>query len=102
MSFGEGARISQRRMAAQRRGRTPKQVMNELQVAEAQRLMAAGTPLRDVAALAGFAHRSHFTSRFKMLTPTTPSRWLRGHRGRPALPAGADARSRVSVPARFC
>jgi AraC-like DNA-binding protein len=67
-------------------GRTPKAVMTELQIAEAQRLMAAGTPLRDVAALTGFAHQSHFTSRFKMLTLTTPSRWVRGHRGRPALP----------------
>ena len=67
-------------------GRTPKAVIAELQVAEAQRLMAAGTPLRDVAALSGFAHQSHFTSRFKMLTLTTPSRWLRGHRDRPALP----------------
>ena len=67
-------------------GRTPKAVITELQVAEAQRLMAAGTPLKRVAALAGFAHQSHFTSRFKQLTLTTPSRWLRGHRGRPALP----------------
>jgi AraC-like DNA-binding protein len=67
-------------------GRTPKAVMNELQVAEAQRLMSAGTPLREVAFMVGFAHQSHFTSRFKMLTLTTPSRWLRGHRGRPALP----------------
>jgi AraC-like DNA-binding protein len=52
----------------------------------AQRLVAAGTPLRDVAALAGFAHPSHFTSRFKMMTLTTPSRWVRGQRDRPALP----------------
>ena len=67
-------------------GRTPKQVRSELQVAEAQRLMAAGTPLREIAALAGFSHQSHFASRFKMLTLTTPSRWVRGHRDRPALP----------------
>ena len=66
-------------------GRTPKQVITELQIAEAQRLMAAGTPLKDVARLIGFAHQTHFTHRFKLLTLTTPARWLRGHRGRPAL-----------------
>ena len=67
-------------------GRTTKQVMTELQVEEAKRLMAAGTPLSEIAPLAGFAHQSHFTDRFKRLTLTTPARWLRGHRGRPALP----------------
>src|SRR5688572_11375245 len=67
-------------------GRTPKQVITELQIAEAQRLMSAGTPVRDVAFMTGFAHQSHFMSRFKLMTLTTPARWLRGHRGRPALP----------------
>src|SRR5688500_16224387 len=57
----------------------------ELQVAEAQRLLLAGTTARDIARMSGFAHPSHFTHRFKLMTLTSPARWLRGHRGRPAL-----------------
>lgn len=71
-------------------GRTPKQVITKLQVAEAQRLMAAGTPLKDIARKTGFAHQSHLTTRFKQITLTTPARWARGHRGRPALPPPAS------------
>jgi hypothetical protein len=61
----------------------------ELQIAEAQHPMAAGTPLKHVAPPAGFAHQSHFTSRFKLMILTNSARWLRGHRGhrgRAALP----------------
>ena len=56
-------------------GKTPKQVIAELQVKEAQRLMLAGMPLRDVAKLAGFSHQAHFTARFKQCTGLTPSNW---------------------------
>ena len=58
------------------------QKVSKLQVAEAQRLMAAGTPLRDVAALAGFAHQSHFVSRFR-----------RGFRQSASAPRAADQRT---------
>jgi AraC-like DNA-binding protein len=58
-------------------GKTPKQVLTELQIAEAQRLVLAGKPLPDVARRTGFAHQSHLTYRFKMFVGKTPDRWLR-------------------------
>ena len=59
-------------------GRTPKAVQSELQIEQAKRLMAdADVPLVEIAARCGFAHQSHFTSRFRDLVGTTPARWRR-------------------------
>lgn len=52
-------------------GRTPKRVITELQVAEAQRLMAGGAKLGAIAARFGFSHQAHFTHRFKQLIART-------------------------------
>ena len=65
-------------------GKTPKQMMNELQVAEVQRLILAGEPLARAADKAGFAHQAHMTGRFKQLVGTTPLRWLKANGGRRA------------------
>ena len=59
-------------------GRTPKAVMTEMQIEHAKALMLEGkVELPEVAKRCGFAHQSHFTSRFKLLVGQTPSRWLR-------------------------
>jgi AraC-like DNA-binding protein len=59
-------------------GITPKHLLLEFQVHIAKNLLATGTEsLRQVASLAGFAHQSHFTSRFKQATGLTPLKWQR-------------------------
>ena len=56
--------------------KTPKQVLVELQIAEAQKLMLAGVPLAKAAKRAGFAQQSHLSTRFKKVTGLTPGQWL--------------------------
>src|SRR5688572_17988480 len=64
------------RLFRQHFGKTPKQVMVELQIAEAQKLMLAGVPLAKAAKRAGFAQQSHLSTRFKKVTGLTPGQWL--------------------------
>lgn len=64
------------RMFRQAFAKTPKQVMVELQIAEAQKLMLDGVPLAKVAKRAGFAQQSHLSTRFKHITGQTPRQWL--------------------------
>jgi AraC family transcriptional regulator len=40
-------------------------------------LLAREKDLIDIAADCGFAHQSHFTSRFKQATGLTPTKWRR-------------------------
>ena len=61
-------------------GQTPKQVMTELQVAEAQRLLLGGAALAEAASAVGFAHPSHMAMRFKQVVGVPPRRWLKGAR----------------------
>ena len=61
-------------------GKTAKQVMLELQVAEAQRLLLSGVAPETAARSVGFAHQSHMTQRFKKVVGTSPGRWLRESR----------------------
>lgn len=68
-------------------GRTAKRAMAELQIGEAQRLLKRGLTPRQVAKRLGFAHQSHFTSRFKQFTGTTPRRWMRATADVPVAPA---------------
>jgi AraC-like DNA-binding protein len=59
-------------------GLTPKQYLLECQIHEAKTQLLART--KDLAVIArdcGFAHQSHFTSRFKQATGLTPTRWRR-------------------------
>jgi AraC-like DNA-binding protein len=59
-------------------GITPKHYLFDCQVAESKRRLAADEmELRDIADLCGFAHQSHFTSRFKQATGLTPTQWRR-------------------------
>ncbi|HEV2295711.1 MAG TPA: AraC family transcriptional regulator [Tepidisphaeraceae bacterium] len=64
------------RLFRRRFGKTPKQLLVELQIEEAKRLMLAGNRPADAARLAGFSHQSHLTSRFKCVTGATPKQWL--------------------------
>jgi AraC-like DNA-binding protein len=59
-------------------GITPKHLLLECQIHEAKSQLIAGTKeLSQIAADCGFAHQSHFTSRFKQATGLTPTRWRR-------------------------
>jgi AraC-like DNA-binding protein len=59
-------------------GITPKHYIFDCQIGEAKRRLSAGDmDLRQLAEHCGFAHQSHFTSRFKQATGLTPTRWRR-------------------------
>jgi AraC-like DNA-binding protein len=59
-------------------GQTPKHFLLACQIQLAKRrLMERKAPLAEIASECGFAHQSHFTSRFKQATGLTPTRWRR-------------------------
>lgn len=59
-------------------GLTPKQYLLDCQIQEAKtELLAQEKELAQIARECGFAHQSHFTSRFKQATGLTPTRWRR-------------------------
>jgi AraC-like DNA-binding protein len=59
-------------------GMTPKQYMLACQIHRAKRdLLSGQKELAVIAKECGFAHQSHFTSRFKQATGLTPTRWRR-------------------------
>jgi AraC-like DNA-binding protein len=59
-------------------GLTPKHYLLACQIYDAKSQLVAGTkPLPEIATDCGFAHQSHFTSRFKQTTGLTPTRWRR-------------------------
>ncbi len=59
-------------------GLTPKQFLLECQIHEAKtELVGRVKELAQIARGCGFAHQSHFTSRFKQATGYTPTRWRR-------------------------
>jgi AraC-like DNA-binding protein len=59
-------------------GITPKHFLLECQIHEAKGdLLAGKKELSRIASECGFAHQSHFTSRFKQAAGLTPTRWRR-------------------------
>jgi AraC-like DNA-binding protein len=59
-------------------GLTPKHFLLECQINQAKvELLARKKELAQIATDCGFAHQSHFTSRFKQATGLTPTRWRR-------------------------
>ncbi len=59
-------------------GLTPKQFLLDCQIYQAKAdLLARDKELVQIARECGFAHQSHFTSRFKQATGLTPTRWRR-------------------------
>jgi AraC-like DNA-binding protein len=57
-------------------GLTPKHFLLDCQIFEAKRqLIERRKDLAQIATDCGFAHQSHFTSRFKQATGLTPTRW---------------------------
>lgn len=65
-------------------GVTPKHLLFDLQLHLAKTLLSEpARGLADIAKICGFAHQSHFTSRFKQGTGLTPTRWRRLHDVRP-------------------
>ncbi len=65
-------------------GLTPKHFLLQCQIYDAKKQLLAGKALAKIAADCGFAHQSHFTSRFKQTTGLTPTRWRRLGRQRVA------------------
>ena len=60
-------------------GESPLQMIARLQIGRAKELLVRGVPAPEVARRCGFSNQSHFTTRFKQATGTTPMRWLRSH-----------------------
>jgi AraC-like DNA-binding protein len=59
-------------------GITPKHMLLDCQIEQAKnQLVAREKELAEIATECGFAHQSHFTSRFKQATGLTPTRWRR-------------------------
>ncbi len=59
-------------------GITPKHFLLDCQIEQAkQELLSKQKELVKIATECGFAHQSHFTSRFKQATGLTPTRWRR-------------------------
>jgi AraC-like DNA-binding protein len=59
-------------------GITPKHFLLDCQIEQAkEQLIAREKELSEIATACGFAHQSHFTSRFKQATGLTPTRWRR-------------------------
>ena len=56
-------------------GKTPKQIVQELRIAELKRLIRGGMRLDEAACTVGFSQQSHMTSIFKRLVGVTPARW---------------------------
>lgn len=57
-------------------GITPKHFLLECQIFHTKRLLfGRETELAEISKICGFAHQSHFTSRFKQFTGLTPTRW---------------------------
>lgn len=57
-------------------GITPKHFLLECQTFYSKRLLfGRSTELAEISKVCGFAHQSHFTSRFKQSTGLTPTRW---------------------------
>jgi AraC-like DNA-binding protein len=66
------------RRFTERLGITPKHFLLDCQIALAKsQLVAREKNLAAIATECGFAHQSHFTSRFKQATGLTPTRWRR-------------------------
>jgi AraC-like DNA-binding protein len=66
------------RQFADHLGLTPKHFLMECQIHECKKqLLARQKDLAKIASDCGFAHQSHFTSRFKQVTGLTPTRWRR-------------------------
>ena len=69
------SRFHFQRLFKRRFGESPYQMAARLQVERAKELLVRGVPGKQVARALGFSHQSHFVTRFKRSTGTTPGRW---------------------------
>lgn len=58
-------------------GIPPHAYLESIRIRHAQRLLASGQPLAEVAYATGFAHQSHFTNRFKRFVGITPAQYAK-------------------------
>jgi AraC-like DNA-binding protein/quercetin dioxygenase-like cupin family protein len=56
-------------------GVPPHAYLESVRIARAQRLIAAGTPLAEIAYAIGYSSQSHFTTRFRKIIGVTPGRY---------------------------
>jgi AraC-like DNA-binding protein len=68
-------------------GLTPSDCQRQLRLRAARRLIAAGTPIGEAAARAGFADQAHLSRWFSRCCGITPGRCQR------AVPEGAEPRA---------
>ena len=71
-------------------GQTPQVYLRSLRVREAQRQLAAGAPLADVAAACGFTDQSHLTRQFTRTLGVTPGEYRAAVHGRRVARSGAS------------
>ena len=64
------------RLFKRRFGKTPKQALMEIRIADVQQLMLSGLRPADAAREASFSTPSHMSLCFKQMTRMTPGRWL--------------------------
>jgi AraC-like DNA-binding protein len=82
-------------------GLTPKHFMLACQVHKAKTmLLERRESLANIAAQCGFAHQSHFTSRFKQATGLTPTRWRRVASDMHAMRGGTASHVRAGSASR--
>ena len=77
-------------------GMPPSDYQRQLRLREARALIAAGTPISEAAALAGFADQSHLSRWFVRYYGVTPGRYQHA-----TAPAAADSRQPVSLRRRL-
>jgi AraC-like DNA-binding protein len=75
-------------------GLTPKHFLSECQIFRCKELLMGGDKkLAEISDICGFAHQSHFTSRFRQSAGMTPTRWRRMFKQLvKAAPAGSRSR----------
>ena len=72
-------------------GTSPDRYRTMRRLAIARRAIAAGTPLAEAAAAAGFADQSHMTRQFTRAYGMTPGRWARATRGSAGVTASTGS-----------
>ena len=61
---------------------TPREMIEQLKIRHAQRLLRSGMSCADVARAVGYEYQSHLTTRFKKSVGCSPTQWLRKSRSR--------------------
>ena len=89
VEIAEAANLSRfhfQRLFKRRFGESPYQMVARLQIEHAKELLLQDVPGPEIARRVGFAHHSHFITRFKQVTGATPAKWRRVEAREPGKP----------------